>query len=153
MCCKCCGQTQRKIWVFGIGTVLVVLGGLTIGIWPSFIESTVLDFLVIKEGSPTFDKWSEIPIPIYLEVYLYNWTNPDQVKDPNVKPHFKEIGPYVWTEYRTKEDIVFHDNGTVSFWIVRTWYFSEELTKADLDEMITAVNMLPLVSFDCFVDT
>lgn len=123
------------------------MGGLTIGLWPLFIESKVLDFLVIKEGSPTFDKWSEIPIPIYLEVYLYNWTNPDQVKDPNVKPHFKEIGPYVWTEYRTKEDIVFHDNGTVSFWIVRTWYFSEELTKADLDEMITSVNLLPLVRF------
>lgn len=145
-CCSCCGQTLQKVSVFGIGTILIVFGGLTIGLWPSFIESEVLKQLVIKEGSATFDKWKSIPIPIYLEVYLYNWTNPDKADDPNVKPHFAEIGPYVWLEYRTKEEIVFHDNGTVSFWVVRTWHYSEELSKADLDEEVTCVNMLPLVS-------
>lgn len=145
MCCRC-GETQRKIWVFGVGTILIVLGGVTIALWPPFIESEIMKQLVIREGSPTFDKWAEIPIPIYLEVYLYNWTNPDKAKDPNMKPHFQEVGPFVWVEYRTKEDIVFHENGTVSFWIVRTWHFSEELTKADMDGEITGVNLIPLVS-------
>lgn len=151
MCCGCCGRTQRKVWVFGIGTVLILLGGFTIALWPSFIDSEIQKQLVIKKGSPTFDKWSVIPIPIFLEIYLYNWTNPDKVKDPNVKPHFQEVGPFVWLEYRTKEDIVFHDNGTVSFSINRTWYYSEEMSKVDLDEKITGVNLVPLVSFDYLI--
>lgn len=147
MCCRCCGQTQKKFWVYGFGTLFVLMGGLTLSLWSNFIESQILKQLVIRNGSKTFDVWADIPIPIYLEVYLFNWTNPDKVTDPNVKPHFQEIGPYVWVERRTKEDIVFHENGTVSYWMVRTWHYSEELTKADLEENITCVNMLPLVSF------
>lgn len=41
MCCKCCGETQRKCWVFGIGSVFVILGILLVVLWPDLADKLV----------------------------------------------------------------------------------------------------------------
>lgn len=53
--------------------------------------------LVLKEGSVNYENWIETPIPIYLEIFMFNWTNPDDVHNTATKPHFTEMGPYVFT--------------------------------------------------------
>lgn len=48
--------------------------------------------------------WRETPIPMYLELFLYNLSNADDVTaNPNsVKPHYVEMGPYVFSEHHLK---------------------------------------------------
>lgn len=41
MCCKCCGETQRKSWVFGIGSVFTLLGILLVVLWPNLADKLV----------------------------------------------------------------------------------------------------------------
>jgi len=43
MCCKCCGETQRKVWVFGLGSLFLVLGVLVVVFWPGIADSLVED--------------------------------------------------------------------------------------------------------------
>lgn len=33
---------------------------------------------------------------MYLEIYMFNWTNPIETLENNVKPNFLELGPYVF---------------------------------------------------------
>lgn len=41
--------------------------------------------------------WKETPIPMYLKLYMFNLTNPDDLKNStDVKPNFVEMGPYVF---------------------------------------------------------
>ncbi|KAH8346006.1 hypothetical protein KR059_005253, partial [Drosophila kikkawai] len=52
--------------------------------------------LKLKPGTDTYDSWLEAPIPIYLSFYMFNWTNPEEIRNPNVKPNFVEMGPYTF---------------------------------------------------------
>lgn len=41
--------------------------------------------------------WKETPVPMYLKIYLFNWTNSGSFEQSTKeKPHFDEIGPYVF---------------------------------------------------------
>lgn len=78
------------------------------------------------------------------KVYFFNVSNPDDVQR-GAKPIVKEIGPYVYTQYRTKLDITRADD-ILSYYQYQHFEFDEEasapLTQTD---PITIVN-LPLMS-------
>jgi hypothetical protein len=38
--------------------------------------------------------WKETPIPIYIDFYFFNWTNPEELLEENFKPALVELGPY-----------------------------------------------------------
>lgn len=44
-------------------------------------------------------------------------------------------------ETREKVNITWHENGTVSYYQVKRWYFEPELTKGSLDDLVTTVNV------------
>lgn len=89
--------------------------------------------------------WVKAPIPIYLVFYMFNWTNPDDVRSSNVKPHFQEMGPYVFLERHVKEQIEFHENGTVSYFQRRTWFFDAEKSNGTLDDSLTMAHVITAV--------
>lgn len=59
---------------------------------------------MLTNTSKSYELWRETPIPMYLDLYTYNFSNVEEVlKDPNnVKPHFIEFGPYVFKEHNIK---------------------------------------------------
>lgn len=62
-----------------------------------------LQMMILKNGSTSFNIWREIPIPIYLECFLFNITNVDDIlAGKNVSIHVQEFGPYVFRELSKK---------------------------------------------------
>ncbi|KAH8262158.1 hypothetical protein KR038_004698 [Drosophila bunnanda] len=142
MCCRCCGETQRKAWVFGLGSLFLVLGILTVVFWPNLADSLVEDGLTLKPGTDAYDSWLEAPIPIYLSFYMFNWTNPEEIRNKNVKPNFVEMGPYTFLEKHKKENYTFFDNATVAYYERRTWFFDPERSNGTLDDLVTAAHAI-----------
>ena len=52
--------------------------------------------LVMKEGSTTFDDWKHAPLPIYMNYYVFNYTNVQDILKKGSKPILQEIGPYAY---------------------------------------------------------
>lgn len=87
--------------------------------------------------------WETTPIPLHMDIYFFNWTNPQDFDNPKIKPNFVEIGPYVFFEKRHKTNIKFKDNNTlISFNNVKTWFFEEEQSVGSLDDMIVGPNFI-----------
>ena len=57
------------------------------------------------------------------------------------KPILEEKGPYIFQEWHKKMDIVWNNNGTVTYKQIKNWIH----VSGDLDENITTVN-LPLAT-------
>lgn len=77
---------------------------------------------------------------------MFNWTNPEDIKNPLVKPKFEEVGPYRFKEVKEKINITWHENQTVSYKTKHFYYFDAENSVRNLSDVITIVNMVPLVS-------
>lgn len=91
--------------------------------------------------------WRETPIPMYLEIYMFNWTNAEQyVLTPSIKPIFNECGPYTFYEHHTRENITFNDNNTLTYFTKRTWRFLPEKSAGSLDDVVITLNPILAVS-------
>lgn len=101
----------------------------------------------MKEGSLNYNNWIETPIPMYLKFMMFNWTNADEIQALNYKPNLTEVGPYVFLEKHTRVNITFHpENDTVSYDQIRTWHFMPNMSVGTLDDNITNVNVIAVVS-------
>lgn len=82
-------------------------------------------------------------MPLYLDVYFFNWTNSDDFLDGSIKPIMSELGPYRFREIRDKQNITFNDgNSTVSYRTKSTFYFDEDGSNGTLDDAITQLNIV-----------
>lgn len=81
---------------------------------------------------------------------MFNWTNPEELRNPNVKPNFVEMGPYVFLEKHLKENITFYNNDTVSYYERRTWFFDEQRSNGTLKDVITAAHVITAVRKSTF---
>ncbi|EDW64876.1 protein croquemort-like [Drosophila virilis] len=141
MCCRCCGVTQQKVWVFGLGSLFTVFGLLAVIWWPTLIDSIIMKALPLTPTSRTYEKWADLPIPVYMNMYLWNWTNAEEVKLHGVKPNFQQLGPYVYREERVKMDVEWHENNTVTFKPNRTWFWEEELSGGKQTDLVTVPHL------------
>lgn len=136
-------------WLIGllaIGTVLLGVG-LPIGLSFPYLFSSLLQLqLQLGPGSATFSEWSDSPIPIYMDVYMWNWTNAVEfAANMSIKPAFEEIGPFVFRLKTERRDVEFNDNHTVTFSPDRTFFFEPDMS-VDLDTPITTLSPVPSVS-------
>lgn len=82
-----------------------------------------------------------------LDIYLWNWTNPEDLLDKTTKPILVECGPYVFVEKPDKVNITWHpENSTVSYMKKSRFWFDEGKSKGSLDDVITSLNVVALVS-------
>lgn len=82
-----------------------------------------------------------------IDIYLFNWTNPEEFLDHSTKPILVQCGPYVFTEKPDKVNITWHpENSTVSYMKKSRFYFDETKSNGSLDDVITSLNVVPLVS-------
>ncbi|KOC69025.1 Protein croquemort [Habropoda laboriosa] len=101
----------------------------------------------LSPTSKAFGVWndsSSLP-PMYLKIYFFNWTNPEELTTRGKKPNLVELGPYVFREIRQKANVAFHpENHTVSYFSRRWWYFEPELTNGSLSDPITQLNTVAI---------
>ena len=98
---------------------------------------------MLRPNSKSFGEWKKPSVPLYLDVYFFNWTNSDEFLDSTKKPIMQEIGPYRFREFRDKKNITFNDhNSTVSYKTISTFYFDEDGSNGTLDDVITQLNIV-----------
>ncbi|KAK8731129.1 hypothetical protein OTU49_007814 [Cherax quadricarinatus] len=98
--------------------------------------------LMLSENSKTLTSFIKAPVPIYMQIYLFNVTNPDAIRFHGAKPILKEVGPYTYREVREKFDLVWgHDDGSVSYQQNFTFFFDEEMSNGLKEtDYITTIN-------------
>jgi len=52
--------------------------------------------LVLENNTQTYKYWQQLPVPLYMNVYLFNWTNPEATLQKRAKPILEQLGPYVF---------------------------------------------------------
>uniref|UniRef100_A0A1B0D2U3 Protein croquemort n=1 Tax=Phlebotomus papatasi TaxID=29031 RepID=A0A1B0D2U3_PHLPP len=139
-----CSEKTKKIWIFSCGAFFLLTGMIMAIVWSAVSINILHNQLVLKNGSQTYNNWIETPIPMYLEFYMFNWTNPDKINDwETEKPNFVQLGPYVFTEKRKRVNIEWNANNTVSFNQSRVWHFVPEMSNGTLDDEVTNLNLIP----------
>lgn len=129
-----------------ISCVLVSTGaGFLIG-WSWIFNSMLRLGIALKENTYMEKLWLVNPMPLYLEIYALNWTNPEDIYKPGVKPRFQQIGPFSFREIKTKGNVTWNANNTVSFRQYHSYHFVREKSVADLSLPITSLNPVLVVS-------
>lgn len=84
------------IGVTVLGALIVVLAGV-LGwvVIPKVIDNKITDQTKLEPGSETWEKWQDIPYPIYLTFRVFHVSNPDEV-EAGQTPKLIEKGPYVY---------------------------------------------------------
>lgn len=91
-------------------------------------------------GAELYNQWLDPPLPIFMTFYLFDLKNgPEFIKGE--KPKFEEIGPFVFREYITKENIVDNLNYTISYSERRRYVFQRDMSPYELDYEITSLNL------------
>ncbi|GFR77859.1 scavenger receptor class B member 1, partial [Elysia marginata] len=124
-----------------VGVVLAAVGGIMFPVVDLYIKEQVKERVVIAPSSETYEIWQDIPVPVYMQFYLFDIGNPEEVKKGNT-PFLKQVGPFTYREYRTKYDIVWNDNGTVTYKQNRTFFFVPDMSVSNDDTEITTINPL-----------
>ncbi|CAG9862241.1 unnamed protein product [Phyllotreta striolata] len=141
-------QPQRSLALFlcvSVTCFLLILAGiLTICFSKDIYESIMSTQMVLKPDNSAYNMWVKNPVPVSLTLYMFNWTNPEEVYNKSSKPRFEQLGPYVYRETKEKTDIVWNDNNTVTFKNVKKWWFDQEKSKGSLYDPITSVNPVTL---------
>ena len=104
--------------------------------------------MVLGPNTKSYEVWKSLPIPMSLDIYLFNWTNPQNfTRNEHVKPILEQIGPYRFWENVNKTNVKWNPaNATVSFRKLSTYFFDEEGSKGKLDDVIYTLNIIALVS-------
>ena len=50
--------------------------------------------MILKNGRESYNNWQKSPAPIYMQFYIFNYTNVDDFMSGKSKPNVKEKGPY-----------------------------------------------------------
>ncbi|KAI6646914.1 Lysosome membrane protein 2-like [Oopsacas minuta] len=97
------------------------------GIVSTKVEEIIKNEVVLQDGSFSLPIWTDPPVKMYKDFFIFNWTNPDNVINGSQKPNFKILGPYKYREYRTKYIDNKHSNKCVISYIQhKTYEFDPE---------------------------
>ncbi|XP_049292374.1 sensory neuron membrane protein 2 isoform X2 [Anopheles funestus] len=130
------------IWA-GIGVMMAVSGAL-LGwvVFPRAVHEKVIEATELRQGTDQYKRWEALPQPLDFKVYIFNVTNPYEVMQGR-RPKVVEVGPYVYFQYRQKDNIRFsRDRSKVHYSQQQMYVFDPEssypLTEND---DLTVLNM------------
>ncbi|XP_066252479.1 protein peste-like [Euwallacea similis] len=134
-----------KLCMLVTGIVLISSGLAFATFLVPVYEYILRDGLTFTKNSEPFKAWKVNDPPLDLDLYLFNWTNPKELRHKGVKPRFQEIGPYRIKEVKEKADLVWNDNDTISYKVRKLYYFDPSYSPKKLDDdLITTINAVPL---------
>ncbi|XP_073949908.1 protein croquemort-like [Choristoneura fumiferana] len=127
--------------LMGFGAAAVVMGAVTVVYWPGLFLAQLQRMMTLSPTSMSFEIWRETPIPMYLECFMWNITNVDEIlAGQRVPIKVAQMGPYVYREFHSKENITWNDNSTITFYNQRYWQFEPELSNGSLSDDVTSIN-------------
>lgn len=135
----------KIISYFLLSTLLFLIGIILIAYSNTFFKVIVKQAFVLKPDSKVFNMWRKNPLPLKMDFYFFNWTNPEDINNSSVKPKFEQVGPYRFIETKEKINITWNKNDSVTFNQLRYWYFDEKSPR-NLTDRVTSLNAVSLVS-------
>ncbi|EFN79581.1 scavenger receptor class B member 1 [Harpegnathos saltator] len=99
----------------------------------------------MRPNSFLFRIWQKPPVDIYINVYIFNITNPVEFLSGKEKLKVQEIGPYVYQEILENNNVTFNDNGTMTFIPKRTVVFIPELSINDPKKDFVKIPNVPFL--------
>lgn len=139
----------NKNAIFGItGLIFILLGGFFSIYWPFIFDHILHKELTLSPTSRAYEIWqNSSKLPVHLKIYFFNWTNPEEIENPEKKPNFVQLGPYSFLEVREKVNVTFHpENGTVSYFQRKFWRFDEKMSNGSLDDIIVQLNVVAITA-------
>ncbi|XP_035896226.1 scavenger receptor class B member 1 [Anopheles stephensi] len=104
---------NRTFMLMAAGFMFIICGALV-----HILDPYLLIFkwkLIFQEGSEIFNLWRTPPVDLYIKIYLFNVTNAEDFMAGRAeKMQIEEVGPYVYRELMSHDNITFNDNGTLS---------------------------------------
>ncbi|XP_071087772.1 scavenger receptor class B member 1-like [Haliotis cracherodii] len=137
------GQKCAALWGF-IGLVVLAVGIITPTIFNIILRQEMRKMLPLEVGSYSYEKWRDLPVPMQIQLWVFDVINADEVMDHGVKPYVVEKGPYTYRLKKQKENITFHANSTVTFRQLSWYYFDRELSVGDENDTFTTINNILL---------
>ncbi|NP_001164651.1 protein peste-like [Bombyx mandarina] len=129
----------RSLWICG-GALLALSAFVAALTWGAIFDSAFGSQLALIPDSRSFMRWLEPDVPIFFDIYMFNWTNPERF--PEEKPNFEEIGPYRYQEHRRHVNISWHpENGTIGYRTLRSWVWDESSVGSQ-DDIITTIDVI-----------
>lgn len=81
-----------------------------------FNNFSVYSELELRNGTRNFESWQSPSARLKYKLYIFNYTNVDEFEAGEAsKLRVQELGPYVYRETLDRINVVFHDNGTVTY--------------------------------------
>ncbi|XP_002133269.1 scavenger receptor class B member 1 isoform X1 [Drosophila pseudoobscura] len=70
--------------------------------------------LIMADKGEIFNLWAQPPVDLYIKIYLFNITNAEAFLAGREQLKVEQVGPYVYKEIMTHENITFNENNTMS---------------------------------------
>ncbi|KAH8263690.1 hypothetical protein KR044_012522 [Drosophila immigrans] len=126
-----------------LGCILVTLGLVFLINLEQLQRKTMEWLMVLRPDTMMTNLWQHPSLPMSASVYIFNWTNSEELNNPVVKPRFEELGPYVFTEQIQKLNVTWNpENSTVSYLRKSRFTFVPELSKGNLSDVVITPNTL-----------
>ncbi|CAH8823642.1 unnamed protein product [Trichobilharzia szidati] len=120
-------------------SVLIFLSLLSLCILHPFISYLITRQTRIIPGSVVYPEWLQPSIPVYIQFYLFNLTNPVEFQ-AGEKPRVEQLGPYTYRERRVKFNVSMV-NEFISYREMKQYYFDKHLSNGTEMDVITGVNL------------
>jgi len=140
-----CSSNKVPVITIIVGAVLLILT-FAVGwiAFPIVLEKKIAERVQLKNGTQTWERWSNVTTPIFMNFYIFNTTNPHEVAKGQ-KPKLEEFGPYVYEEKRVKIDIELNEeNNTVFYRQPVRYFFRPDLSNGTEEDRFKILN-IPLV--------
>lgn len=135
-------QLKVQVGVLVVVGVVLVAGSLVFHHFFHRVFGTMLEQrLMLVPGSKTLDNFKAPPVPIFMQFWLFNVTNPEAVMG-GATPELQQVGPYTYEEKQLKYNLTFDDEeGTVTYLQNKTFFFRPELSPGvTLADRVTTIN-------------
>nr|ALR72544.1 sensory neuron membrane protein SNMP2 [Colaphellus bowringi] len=95
----------KILFVTTVVATVVLIGVLLLSFvgMPLIVNDQLAKKLRLENNTEQWDRFVELPVPLNLNVFVFNVTNSDEVTNNKATPILQEIGPYCYEERITRK--------------------------------------------------
>ncbi|KAL7836682.1 hypothetical protein AOLI_G00279660 [Acnodon oligacanthus] len=145
-------MTRRSCAIYATGIVcahllIVGIALLVAQVFQTMIQERIKKEITLGENSRVLGGWINPPVPVYMQYFFFNVTNPEEFLAGRAKPHVTQMGPYTYREYRPRENVTFLENGTKIFATnPKSFVFLPEMSVGDPEVDLLTTPNIPFIA-------